>query len=177
MKIYKLLLPMLAIAALTSCEDDDIKNWNDYADWREANDAWLHEQQVTGKYTKVTPEWNANLHVLMRWLNDRTATESNLRPLYTSSVSVKYKGWLYDGTPFDSSYVYTDSVVTMLPANLIDGWVIALEQMHVGDRVEILVPYAAAYGTSSLGLINPYSNLRFELELRDIPTYEVRPSE
>lgn len=174
---FKTLLPVLAAAALlASCESDEIRNWNDFAEWREANDNWLHEMTVTGKYTKVVPEWNEDLNVLMRWENDRELTKDNLTPLYTSSVKVKYKGWLYDGTPFDSSYVYSDSCVTLLPSGLIDGWVIALEKMHVGDKVEIIVPYSAAYGTASYGAVNPYSNLRFELELRDIPEYEVRPS-
>ena len=111
----------------------------------------------------------------MRWLNDRSKTEENLTPLYTSSVSVKYKGWLYDGTPFDSSYLATDSVVTMNLKSLIPGWVIAMEHMKVGDTVEVLVPYESGYGTSSIGAILPYSVLRFEIELRDIPAYEVRP--
>lgn len=177
MKLLRLILPSVAaVALLSSCESDEVKNWNDYADWREANDDWLHEMTVTGKYTKVTPEWNENLNILMRWTNDRTLTEGNLTPLFTSSVAVKYKGWLYDGTPFDSSYLYTDSIATLLPSSLIDGWVIALEQMRVGDKVELIVPYSAAYGSSSLGVVKPYSNLRFELELRDIPQYQVKPS-
>ncbi|MBE6305731.1 MAG: hypothetical protein E7082_07465 [Bacteroidales bacterium] len=176
MKGLKLLLPAIAAAfTLTGCLSDEIRNWNDYADWREANEEWYHDQLVTGQYTKVTPEWNPELSILMRWFNDREKTAENLTPLYTSSVSVKYKGWLYDGTPFDSSYVNKDSLVTLLPSSVISGWVIALEQMHVGDWVEIIIPYQAAYGSSSIGVVNPYSALRFELELRDIPTYEVRP--
>lgn len=178
MKVRHLFMPLLGAAMfLTSCESEEIKNWNDYADWREANDNWLHEQTVTGKFTRIVPEWNENLNILMRWENDRELTKNNLTPYYTSAVRVKYKGWLYDGTPFDSSYVYSDSCVNLLPSSLIDGWVIALERMHVGDKVELIVPYAAAYGSASYGSVSPYSNLRFELELRDIPAYEVRPEE
>lgn len=178
MKLRNLILPAFAAAiALSSCESDEVKDWNDYADWREANDAWLHDIIASGKYQKYVPEWNEDLSVIMRFLNDRSATEGNLTPLYTSSVKVKYKGWLYDGTPFDSSYVYTDSCATLLPSSLIDGWVIALANMRVGDKVELIVPYDAAYGTASYGAVNPYSNLRFELELRDVVTYEVKPAE
>ena len=177
MKILRHLF-IIAVTALTlvGCLSDEIKNWNDFADWRKANDDWYHEQLMTGKFEKVSPEWNSDLNILMRWLNDRKQTEGNLTPLYTSSVTIKYKGWLYDGTPFDSSYVQPDSVTTMLPQNVINGWVIALEKMRVGDHVEIIIPYNAAYGGSSLGIVNPYSTLRFEMELRDIPTYEVRPA-
>lgn len=169
------LLGLLLVPAFFSCLSDEEKLWNDYQDWREANDGWLEEQIQSGKYQKFVPEWNQDLNVRMRWLNDRSSTKDNLTPMYTSTVSVKYKGWLYDGTPFDSSYLETDSLVTMSLTGLIPGWVIAMEQMKVGDKVELLVPYESGYGSSSVGKILPYSVLRFEIELRDIPAYEVRP--
>lgn len=178
MNILKPIFPLLAVVGLCACNKTDYeKAWDEYEEWREVNDAWLHEQTVTGKYTSVTPEWNHEINVLMRWLNDTTKTSQNLVPLYTSTVSVKYKGWLYDDTPFDSTYSYTDSVATFKPSGLIDGWIIALEKMHVGDKVELIVPYSAGYGSNASGAVPPFSNLRFELELRDIPTYELRPSE
>ncbi len=166
-----LLLP----AFCSSCMSDEEKTWNDYKEWRAANDNWLQEQIATGQYQKFTPEWNEELNVRMRWLNDRSKTEGNLTPYYTSTVAVKYKGWLYDGTPFDSSYLQTDSLAILKLTGLIPGWVIAMEHMKVGDKVELLVPYESAYGSSAIGKILPYSVLRFEMELRDIPSYEVRP--
>lgn len=172
-------LPIALVCVLTglcACSKSDYeKLWDEYEDWREVNDAWLAEQNADGKYTVITPEWNSDISIMMRWLNDTTLTSGNLVPLYTSSVSVKYKGWLYDGTAFDSTYAYTDSVTTLQTSGLIDGWVIALENMHVGDQVELIVPYEAAYGSTGSGAVLPFSNLRFELELRDIPTYELRP--
>lgn len=168
---------LMAAVAVSSCQKtDQEKIWEEYAEWRDANDEWLREITVSGNYTRVVPEWNRDISVLMRWLNDTTKTSGNLVPLYTSSITVKYKGWLYEGTPFDSSYAYTDSVSTMTITGLIGGWVAALERMHVGDKVELVVPYQAAYGSSSNGAVPPYSNLRFLLELRDIPNYETRPS-
>ncbi len=178
MKILKPILPLIAVVGLCACNKTDYeKILDEYEEWREVNDVWLHEQTVTGKYTRITPEWNRDINVLMRWMNDTTKTSQNLVPLYTSTVSVKYKGWLYDGTSFDSTYSYTDSVVTLKPSGLIDGWKIALENMHVGDKVELIVPYSAGYGSSGSGAVPPFSNLRFEMELRDIPTYELRPTE
>lgn len=169
-------LPIIAAAllGLCSCLSDDEKLWNDYEDWRDKNEVWLETQLTEHSYTKVTPKWNEELSVYMRWLNDRRQTEGNLTPLYTSTVKVKYKGWLYDGTPFDSSYLQTDSLAELQLSGLIAGWNIAMEQMRVGDKVELLVPYSAAYGSSSLGVVKPYSTLRFELELRDIPAYEIK---
>lgn len=174
-----LILAVLSFAAivavnLTSCNDTDYKTWHDYTDWREANDAWYQEQKVSGKYQRYSPAWNEELEVLMRWENDRNATAGNLSPLFTSTVKVKYIGYLYDGTPFDSSYNNIDSVSVFTPSALIDGWQIALEQMHVGDKVEVIVPYEAGYGNAFSGSVNPFSMLRFEMELKDIPQYEIR---
>lgn len=166
------------IAAATSCKKSELREtWEEYEEWRTANDNWLREMTVSGRYERVVPSWNRGISVLMRWENDRSKTENNLTPYYTSQVSVKYKGWLMDGTPFDSSYAMTDSISTMLCTNLIEGWIAALEVMHVGDTVELIVPYTAGYGSASSGLIPPYSCLRFKLELCDIPAYEVRPKQ
>lgn len=179
MKLSKAITALfVASVACVSCSKTDYeKALDEYEDWRVANDAWLHEQTVSGQYTRITPEWNRDISILMRWKNDTSLTSGNLVPLYTSTVSVKYKGWLYDNTPFDSTYALVDSVTTLKPSGLIDGWIIALEQMHVGDKVELIVPYDAGYGSATSGSVPPFSNLRFELELRDVPTYELRPSE
>lgn len=167
---------LIAPVAMSSCKkSEQEKTWEEYAEWREANDAWLHEMTVSGDYSRVVPEWNREFSILMRWENDTTLTSGNLSPLYTSTVKVKYKGWLYDGTPFDSSYTYTDSVATLKPSGLVEGWAAALERMHVGDKVEVIVPYVAGYGSTGSGSVPPFSNMRFKIELRDVPTYEVRP--
>lgn len=173
MKRFPIIL-CAALLALCSCLSDDEKLWNDYQDWRDQNDAWLETQLAEHPYIQVTPAWNEELNVYMRWLNDRQATEGNLTPLYTSTVKVKYKGWLYDGTPFDSSYLQVDSLAELQLSGLISGWNIAMEQMHVGDHVELIVPYSAAYGSQSIGTVKPYSTLRFDIELRDIPGYEIK---
>lgn len=174
-RIGHIVLGSLLLTSFSSCLSKEEKLWNDYEDWREANESWYQSQVLTGKYSKIVPEWNQSLSVSMKWYNDRSKTEGNLTPLYTSTVSVKYKGWLYDGTPFDSSYLQTDSLAELQLNSLIPGWNIAMEQMRVGDWVEVLVPYEAAYGSAAVGKVKPYSILRFEIELRDITAYEIKP--
>ena len=163
----------LCAVAVTSCGSND--TWEDYAEWRTANAEWLKAQEATGLYTRVVPEWNSNLYVLMRWLNDTTLTSGNLTPKYTSQVSVKYYGTLYDGTAFDSTYTATDSVVSINLDECIYGWAIAMERCHAGDEVEVLIPYEAGYGEDETGSIKPYSVLRFNMTLTDIPYYEIKP--
>lgn len=164
---------LAAAGAASSCSGDDY--WVDFADWRNTNIAWLNEQIATGKYEKVTPVWNDSLHVWMQWHNDTMLTKDNLRPYYTSQVDVCYKGMFYDGVGFDSSYLNTDSIASFLPKDVITGWTIALERMHVGDSVTVLIPYEVGYGDTGFGAIPPYSTLQFSMALRNISAYEVRP--
>lgn len=171
--IPALLACLFAGLVFTACNDDN--EWDDYSEWRKTNLAWLDEQAATGKYEKVVPLWNDSLYVYMRWLNDTTLTSGNLIPLYTSEVAVTYKGTLYDGTPFDSSYTRVDSITTFQVKDVITGWPIALERTHVGDHIEVLIPYQSGYGSQSLGVILPYSTLVFDIVLRDITAYEIKP--
>ena len=57
------------------------------------------------------------------------------------------------------------------------GWAIGIPQMHCGDTVELIVPYGVGYGAQNTGTIKPYSNLRFNIRLVDIPYLEAPPYE
>lgn len=180
-----MLIGALAAGFGTSCsEDEDSDVWDEYKDYREANEAYMAAQatltDANGElvYTKVVPAWNKNAYVLMRWFNDTTLTRDNLTPLYTSTVDVKYYGRNYEDEPFDSSYLSlepADSVVRFQLNSVITGWTIAMERMHVGDTVEVLVPYAQGYGSSSTGSILPFSALKFNIKLVNIAGQNIRP--
>lgn len=176
------MLSVIVIGILVSCHNDD-DNWENYKEWRNANAAWLERQAdstVNGRqyYVTVRPEYDKGQYVLMHWFNDRNATQNNLQPYYTSTVDVKYIGYLYNGEPFDSSYLmtasYGDSIFRTTLKSVISGWAIALQEMHVGDSVEVVIPYQSAYGISGYGNIDPYSNLRFCMKLVDIPAWEIQ---
>ena len=49
--------------------------------------------------------------------------------------------------------------------DLIPGWIIALQQMHVGDKWEIYIPAEQGYGSRSVPGIPGGSTLVFEIEL------------
>ncbi|MDE6080270.1 MAG: FKBP-type peptidyl-prolyl cis-trans isomerase [Duncaniella sp.] len=177
------LLPIgLVLLALTgSCKDND-NNWDSYKEWREANTDFYNEQKFAiepdgqARYQTLTPQWDNTASILVRWLNDRAKTADNLSPLLTSTVAVKYRGGFYTGVGFDSSYLATDSLFVTRPGDVISGWTIALLNMKVGDKTQIVVPYALGYGTSGSGTsIPPFSTLVFDIELVDILDYEKRP--
>ncbi|MCI8998853.1 MAG: hypothetical protein HFJ95_07660 [Muribaculaceae bacterium] len=183
--VKPILFFLLGLVAFTACNDDENQTtWDEYKEWREDNSAFFEEKKFlmtpegTNYYQTITPAWNSTAQVLIRYLNDRSLTAGNLSPMLTSTVDVKYIGRLYNGEAFDSSYnlkVNGDSIFRTSLTSLIQGWQIALVNMHVGDSVEIVLPYNMGYGTTQSGIIKPYSTLIFNLKLVDIPYYEVRP--
>lgn len=182
MKKSLYILPaLIALFAITVASCDKNDTWEDYYEWRDANEAWLTKQSMlkddNGElfYTRVVPQWNKSAYVYMHFFNDRSLTEGNLSPLYTSTISVKYIGRLYDNEAFDSSFLNTDSIFTSSLTDLVPGWAIALENMRVGDSARVLIPYELGYGSQGSGSIPAYSALQFDIKLVDIPYYEVKP--
>ena len=175
-----LLMVVAAIALMASCVGNEVED--KYKDWRNDNTEWFNRQinrtDASGKsyYQLVTASWDPSARVLIHWFNDTMLTRNNLKPLFTSTVDVKYRGRLYDSTPFDSSYLSTspaDSIFrTALNGGIIEGWPLALTHMHVGDSCEVVIPYQQGYGTSSSGIIKPFSMLIFNLKLVSIYGYE-----
>lgn len=177
--LHTALIGITATMAVTGCSSDD--NWADYREWREANAAWYNEQMErtnpdgTPYYTELNPSWLKNSGVLIHYFNDRSVTAGNLSPYITSTVEVKYKGTLYTGVTFDSTAVSgADTVRTFALSSVVKGWQIAMLDMHVGDTVEVIIPFAMGYGETGSGVILPYSALKFGIKLTDIPQYEIR---
>lgn len=169
-------LAVVLLSLSTACEKES--TWDTYKEWRETNEAFLSEQaQLTNAdgtpfYSKLAPAWYSTSGVLIHYFNDRARTDGNLKPLVTSTVSVKYKGWLCNDYAFDSSYTAVDSIFTFRPSETIVGWQIALTDMNVGDSARVVIPWAEGYGTESTGSILPFSTLVFDIKLVDIPAYE-----
>ena len=93
--------------------------------------------------------------------------EGKVSPTVRSIVSVHYRGTLIGGKEFDNSYKRNCPEAFRL-CDVIDGWQIALQQMHAGDKWEIYIPYEMGYGSKSSGPIPAYSTLIFEVELLSI---------
>jgi peptidylprolyl isomerase len=51
---------------------------------------------------------------------------------------------------------------------VIEGWQLALQEMRVGDRWIIYIPYNFGYGNRASGPIPAFSTLIFEVELLGI---------
>ena len=87
-------------------------------------------------------------------------------PLPRSVVSVHYTGTTIDGRQFDSSRGGVPLAIRL--NELIEGWIIALSRMHIGDRWEVYIPAEMGYGKFSQPGIPGGSTLIFEIELLGI---------
>jgi FKBP-type peptidyl-prolyl cis-trans isomerase len=87
-------------------------------------------------------------------------------------VTVRYKGWLINGTVFDQSK--PNSPAQFPAGRLIPGWVEALKHMRVGDEWELVIPAELGYGADGAGdTIPPNQTLVFDMKLLAIsPPFE-----
>lgn len=85
------------------------------------------------------------------------------QPNRGSVVTVHYVGKTINGKTFDSSRGGVAPAFRL--RELIPGWIIALTQMHVGDKWEIYIPAEQGYGKRSQPGIPGGSTLIFEVEL------------
>ncbi len=171
---YTVIMAIVAVTMLDSCLGKTIED--EYKDWREDNDAWFQKQMSSGQYTVLTAAWDPSAKTLIRWHNDTMLTKGNLKPLITSTVDVKYHVSLYNGTPIDSSYYLTSPADSIYRSQLnqnVEGWMIVLTHMHVGDSCTVIIPYQQGYGSNKKSdYLVPYSTLVFNLKLVDIYKYK-----
>lgn len=120
-----------------------------------ANKRWLEEKAQEegvrtlpkGIYYKVLTEGKNN----------------DVHPTPRSIVTAHYTGRTINGKKFDSSRGGTPLAIRL--CDLIEGWIIAMQQMCVGDKWEVYIPAEMGYGKFSQPGIPGGSTLVFEIEL------------
>lgn len=124
-------------------------------EYSQANKAWL-ESMAKKDGVKPLPK-GVYYKVINSGRND------GKHPSERSVVTAHYSGRTIDGKEFDSS---RGGVPVAFRLNeLIEGWIIALQHMCVGDKWEIYIPSELGYGKYSQPGIPAHSTLIFELEL------------
>ncbi len=88
------------------------------------------------------------------------------QPSVRNVIMAHYTGKTIDGKQFDSSRGGAPLACRL--CDLIEGWVIALQQMHIGDKWELYIPAEMGYGKFSQPGIPGGSTLIFEIELLGI---------
>lgn len=127
---------------------------------------------ATGATTNYSPEDYIIVHV------DETGGGTT-SPIYTDSVAVHYQGRLIpsttytDGLIFDTSWnssklnETTARAAHFAVASKGDGFTTALQQMHIGDRWTVYMPYQLAYGATENNSVPAYSTLIFDIKLEN----------
>lgn len=123
-----------------------------------ANKAWLAEKAAEegvkplskGIYYKVLAQGAAD----------------GRHPSPRSIVTAHYTGRTINGKKFDSSRGGAPLVCRL--CDLIEGWIVAMQQMCIGDKWEVYIPSEMGYGKFSQPGIPGGSTLIFEIELLGI---------
>ena len=124
----------------------------------QANKEWLAEK---AKEEGVLPLQSGIYYkVITQGKND------GKHPSPRSIVTAHYTGWTINGKKFDSSRGRAPLACRL--CDLINGWIIALQQMHIGDKWELYIPAEMGYGRFSQPGIPGGSTLIFEIELLGI---------
>ena len=103
----------------------------------------------------------------LRYVDVVTGTGALAAP--NKFYTVKYTGWLTDGTKFDSSYDHPGQEPITFPYGahrVIPGWDTGFSGMRVGGKRRLYIPYQLAYGEAGReGAIPPKADLIFDIEL------------
>ena len=92
--------------------------------------------------------------------------QASPKPTVRSIITAHYTGKTINGNQFDSSRGGVPLACRL--CDLIEGWIIAMQQMHIGDKWEIYIPAEMGYGKFSQPGIPGGSTLIFEIELLGI---------
>ena len=127
------------------------------------------------EYIQANKDWleakakEEGVKALPKGINYKVLAEGNVqsaRPSVRSVVTAHYTGKTIDGKTFDSSRGGVPLACRL--CDLIDGWIIAMQQMHIGDKWEVYIPAEMGYGKFSQPGIPGGSTLIFEIELLGI---------
>lgn len=127
-------------------------------EYAQANKVWI-EAKAQEVGVKALPR-GIYYKVLSEGQND------GRHPSPRSIVTAHYTGWTIDGKKFDSSRGGAPLAIRL--CDLIEGWIVAMQQMCVGDRWEVYIPAEMGYGKFSQPSIPAGSTLIFEIELQGI---------
>ena len=159
-------LRLMQIFKLESDVDADYEKEIELEKSREIKDIEIY---ITQKGIKAAQKTKNGAYVLVENQGDLT-----LKVDSGKIASIKYKGYFFDGTVFDtnmdSSTGSAEPIeVSVGSGKVMQGWEEALPYFGKGGKGTILIPAMLAYGPQgSAPVIPPYSNLIFDVQILDV---------
>lgn len=160
--LLQALFLFLALGALASCEEeytpfDPVKQ-------RETDEKLIQEYlKANNVDMSAVTKTNSGLYYQPLEAGTGPKVESG------DNVEVKYKGYLLNGTEFDSNYDKPNPFEFMVGAQqVIAGWDEGLQLMHEGEKARLYIPSRLGYGQRPAGSIPSNSVLIFDVQVVDI---------
>jgi len=88
---------------------------------------------------------------------------TGINPSWNSYITIDYKGYLLDGTVFDSTS--TGSPVRMYLYSTIEGWKEGIPKFKTGGEGTLFIPSRLGYGSTAKTNIPSNSVLVFDIKL------------
>ena len=167
-QIFKAITLVALVLFSTSCIDNMTK---ELEKWKVQNDTYYNnmEDSTSFKLYQIPFEYGGGSFY---YKTVKTGDDNAIKPGLSDTVKVNYKGMFIDGYVFDATYDGTNPIgnpsakpAQFIVNGLISGWMYTLIDMNPGEIRTIVLPASLAYGASSVGIIKPYSTLRFDIHL------------
>lgn len=165
--IFTLLVALVPALGIAQDDEDKLESEKDKASYSVEEEAELKFLQANAKKEGVIQ--------LEDGLQYKVLTSGTGKsPVATDMVQAHYESRLVTGEIFDSSYE-RGTPVTLPVDSVIPGWSEALQLMKEGDKWELYVPNALAFGErGSPPRIPPFATLIFKIELIRVLSEEER---
>ncbi len=124
-------------------------------EYKRKNELWLEEK---AKEEGVNELPRGILYKVLK-----SGDPNGKSPNLSNVIVAHYTGRTINGKQFDNSYSGAPLAIRL--RELIEGWIIALQRMHAGDKWELYIPAEMGYGKFAQPGIPAYSTLIFEIEL------------
>lgn len=188
---FRLLLLLAVALGMAACSEDD-NTVDEFPDWQNTNVTYWSDLYATTQQKIAAGDTSWKIirsysledtlgtlgptdYIIVNVLNEGTGSGC---PLYTDSVRTRHSGRLLPSTSYPEGYVFDNTnalgadeasagVDNDVVSRYTNGFATALQQMHIGDKWDVYIPWTLAYGTtqSSSSVIPGYSVLRFTIQL------------
>lgn len=165
-KIFYFILLLTISLGFVACNDSEDN------EWRDANKEAYEKITMDPEYEEIIAGYGYPRGVYKKVIKKGTG---KVNPTQNDNVKLYYRGYYYSGTNFDVGTSATDDEVaaTFVVSGTVRGFSTALQNMVVGDKWEVVIPYYLGYGATGLvqnytTIIQGYTTLFFDIELLEI---------